>query len=989
MEKVFGIPIDQLMVQLLIIFGIGVAVIGVVALRNRVMVKMALRNIPRRGPQSALIVVGLMLATVLFSAALTTGDTLTNSIRVLVVGHLGEVDVVVHPESREASGRVAYFDQGIFETVQQALAGDPEVEGVAPLVREFAPVVAPATRLSEPEVFILGMAPEWMSGFDRLEDQRGGTLPLVVLSGDQAYISSKLAEELEVGRGDTVQVYLEQQPTAVEVAGVYEKGGNPAGKLSVVMPISRLQALTGNEGRITSVLITNRGNSLQGAKHSDAIVHTLEPLLEGTGLEVSPEKQDALEEAEENGTEVSTVFFVFAQFSIAAGILLIFLIFVMLAAERKKELGVARAVGTQRHHVIRLFTFEGAVYALMAAAVGSLLGVVVGLGMVRIMGVAFAGDDFSMVFDFSWRSLVIAYTLGMVITFVVVLVSSWRVSRLNIVRAIRDIPEPSLSRKSLKGLIFSILVPVVGVLLAVLGYQGAQLFPWMLGTSLVIIGVPLVARRLGLPDRAAYSMAGLGLVVWWLLPFDTLESILPDMEQDISMFFLSGIMLVIGAVWVVMHNSDLLLAAMVRIFGRVPGLAPVIKTAVAYPMQNRLRTGLTLAMFSLIVFTLTVMGFIISGTDAILDDPDRLSGGYHVVAWTNPANPVPDIRTALQEADGVTLDDFEVIASRTGDSVNMKQEGTDKEPEEDRFIRGLDAGYTDTVTHDFALMAEGYDTPREVWQALQEEPGAAVVAYWMVPTQNDFNVGGSDPDFQLEGFFLEDDALPEVYILAQDPRTGNEQRLRVIGVLKDGTGFISGVMTSQDTLNSMLGQEVPPRSYLFRLNAGADAEATAKTLEASFLGNGMQAKSIAKLIREEASTERLFNLLLEGFMGLGLVVGIAALGVIAARSVVERRHQIGVLRALGFQKGMVQLSFLLESSFVALLGVAIGIVLGAALAYNLIDQVGKDIEGLAYRVPWLNIAVVVVIAYGASLFTTFLPARQAAKVYPAEALRFE
>ncbi len=134
---------------------------------------------------------------------------------------------------------------------------------------------------------------------------------------------------------------------------------------------------------------------------------------------------------------------------------------------------------------------------------------------------------------------------------------------------------------------------------------------------------------------------------------------------------------------------------------------------------------------------------------------------------------------------------------------------------------------------------------------------------------------------------------------------------------------------------------------------------------------------------------RIINTLLDGFMALGLVVGFAALGVIAARSVVERRQQIGVLRALGFQKSMVQLSFLLESSFVALLGIAIGILLGAVLSYNLINEVSKDVEGRAYRVPWLNIAVVVVVAYVASLLTTYLPARQAAKVYPAEALRFE
>ena len=124
-------------------------------------------------------------------------------------------------------------------------------------------------------------------------------------------------------------------------------------------------------------------------------------------------------------------------------------------------------------------------------------------------------------------------------------------------------------------------------------------------------------------------------------------------------------------------------------------------------------------------------------------------------------------------------------------------------------------------------------------------------------------------------------------------------------------------------------------------------------------------------------------------MGLGLVVGIAALGVIAARSVVERRQQIGVLRALGFQKGMVHLTFLLESSFVALLGIAIGIGLGFAMSFNIFELMSRDIDGLTYQFLWLNALVVLIVAYGASLLTTYLPARQAAKVYPAEALRFE
>jgi uncharacterized protein HemY len=69
MNEIFGMSTNQLMVFLLIVFGVGVVVIGAVALRNRVILKMAVRNIPRRRAQTALIVLGLMLATLLFSAS--------------------------------------------------------------------------------------------------------------------------------------------------------------------------------------------------------------------------------------------------------------------------------------------------------------------------------------------------------------------------------------------------------------------------------------------------------------------------------------------------------------------------------------------------------------------------------------------------------------------------------------------------------------------------------------------------------------------------------------------------------------------------------------------------------------------------------------------------------------------------------------------------------------------------------------------------------
>ncbi|MEJ7652004.1 MAG: FtsX-like permease family protein [Chloroflexia bacterium] len=179
------------------------------------------------------------------------------------------------------------------------------------------------------------------------------------------------------------------------------------------------------------------------------------------------------------------------------------------------------------------------------------------------------------------------------------------------------------------------------------------------------------------------------------------------------------------------------------------------------------------------------------------------------------------------------------------------------------------------------------------------------------------------------------------------------------------------------------------QSYFVQACTRADAAAAARALEAHFVANGVQAQSIQEEIDRIASANTMINTLLQGFMGLGLIVGIAALGVIAARAVVERRQQIGLMRALGFQRSQVQLSFLLESSYIALLGIGLGVVLGFGLSRNVIDGMAEEFAGVRYVVPWVQLLVISGIAYLMSMLTTFLPARQASKVLPAEALRYE
>ena len=72
-----------------------------------------------------------------------------------------------------------------------------------------------------------------------------------------------------------------------------------------------------------------------------------------------------------------------------------------------------------------------------------------------------------------------------------------------------------------------------------------------------------------------------------------------------------------------------------------------------------------------------------------------------------------------------------------------------------------------------------------------------------------------------------------------------------------------------------------------------------------------------------------------------------------------------------------------------LLGILVGVVLGLILSYNLVQFQAQNSPTVHFDPPWLQIGGIVLVAYVISLISTILPARNAAKIYPAEALRYE
>ena len=246
--------------------------------------------------------------------------------------------------------------------------------------------------------------------------------------------------------------------------------------------------------------------------------------------------------------------------------------------------------------------------------------------------------------------------------------------------------------------------------------------------------------------------------------------------------------------------------------------------------------------------------------------------------------------------------------------------------------------------------------------------------------------------FRLAGF-TRADALPEVWLELRDESGGQvrSHRVQVIGVLSDITTVsMNQVHVNSRAIAAVSGEDVRPDTFFIKVSEGANVREVAQEVERAFLSSALDATVIADSAAQGQALTRGILQLFQGFLALGLLVGIAALGVISARTVVERRQQVGMLRAIGYQPEMVALSFVLEASFIALVGIGLGTGTGILMGQAIIGQLFSVITaGRTLAVPWGQIGIIVLAAYLFSLLTTILPAIQAARIYPADALRYE
>jgi putative ABC transport system permease protein len=789
-------------------------------------------------------------------------------------------------------------------------------------------------------------------------------------------------------------------------------------------------------------------------------------------------KADAVTFAQQGGVVATGALLGVSFFSIAVGVLLIFLIFVMLAAERRAEMGMSRAVGLKRRHLTQMFLFEGTAYTLGASVAGVVLGVAVGWVMSLVLSIVFSTfyTGLTLQYHVEWTSLVIAFCLGILLTFVVVAVSAYRVSRLNIVAAIRDLDESEsrdagmlrmftavfgtmwaavkqlfrghplvfLSRISL-GTLGSIwtfwwalfkrgpMTLLIGAGLVAIGLSQLIEIVYTAGVSLVIIGVGLLLRwilsfarvRRPIAARIGFTAAALGLLVYWGRPFGRVEKLLhvdgtlqlDRLNGGPEVFALSALMVLLGAIWLVMYNSDLLIRSVMFFTGRLASLAPITRTSMAYPMSTKFRTGMAVAMFAIVTFMIVFMSVFQDVLVQNFTNTDQLTGGWHIVAGTPDTNfnltgttSLPTNLATLVAGNAAAAEDIKGVGwednSQGVQLQQVRRDGT-VTPTQGNVIdfTGLhvvDDGYLSATGMALAPRASGFTSDRAVWNAVRDHTGYAVIDSSVLDAQNGrvalvSGVKRSDASFtpfqlELTGFKPQSGAAPwRVTVIGFMPHSewiGLYLSTRT--AMQGGLFATAGPATGADQLASGTpGQSaVRPTGYYFSVRPGVDINKARLDLGRLLAPDQIEPAVVADEVQQQAGGFLMLLKLMTGFLALGLIVGIAGLGVISTRAVVERWQQIGMLRALGYRRALVQRSFLMESSFIAIIGLAIGALVGVWQSYRFFvtDQTFGAVD---FHVPVVEILLILAGSYLATLLTTFLPSRAAARVAPAEALRYE
>ena len=907
------------------------------------------RNFDRRRLRTTAGALGIFLTIALLVAIQIGLESVSTSYTDLVALQAGKADILITPKG----GHLFNPEPFAPAIVRSKLAQNPEVRGLAP---RWVGVVQIQSDLGSQDALLIGVDPKAEHEFDLW-----GLRPEPKLAGNACAVSQALAKRLSATPGSRLSVAspVYGSDTALELETIVDR--------QLILPQEVREFIVVNDATARTILgETDRVHFLAGTFKEPASYYDSRDLHAsvlrlkragesiaanlGMDFDVRLPKAAAITVFQNIASPLRAIFGVFAVLALSVTGLLIYSIVSVAVEERIREYAILRTVGARRIDIFRLVLNESVFLCFIGVLPGVLAGTAVAKLIVTLVELAMHAQVGAVTLAFSWSNLLLALAAGTVLSVGSALIPALQATRWHIVDALDPLRRGQIRVETRA--------------------EGVTNQP------LLFTGIALSA---------------LSVVVFFVLPTAFLSgnsSLIGTVVLCLLLTILLGFTLVAASA------LPLLEGVIMRLLAAV--LGPSAELARRNLERHRRRNTTTALMFilsvSLVIFVASLVVLFsrmsmtmvehFNGADLRLqsDDADAL-GLKTELGGVKGVERVSEVRVLRSRSERGTA--YDVVLS---DLVGMKHLWL--------VPFGVDADLPHVLFTNHIRYADG--GPESLLRVANYEPAPG-------------ETGGTNdtPPVVLSlaaARFLDvraGDLVQLAFHLGPDRRTGRFQVVAICETLAGFDNFRSRVanaigsgmlmpMSSFRDLTRNVPYEAKMVRYFLKVSGDEAAQKAAATeIRDRFdLRFRFGVRSAAEQKREAQvvywTTQVFFGLLL----AVAVVISVFALIASMATAVIERRWEMGMLRALGLRRSQLFRMFLGEALGLTLSAGVAGGAIGFTLAWLFVLEAGSLAEiPVVFTMPYVTFFATFAISVVAGAVAAYLPTRGLLQKTAAEILR--
>ncbi|MFD4866606.1 ABC transporter permease [Streptomyces sp. NPDC058412] len=217
---------------------------------------------------------------------------------------------------------------------------------------------------------------------------------------------------------------------------------------------------------------------------------------------------------------------------------------------------------------------------------------------------------------------------------------------------------------------------------------------------------------------------------------------------------------------------------------------------------------------------------------------------------------------------------------------------------------------------------------------------------------------------------------------------GQQGTLKVGAVYKDLEGLLSPYVIDNKILGAHSEEQYIPQVYV-NVDGGASAAGQQKVIDALGKNPAITVATQQDMRNEMGGMINTMLNVMYGLLGMALIISVLGVVNTLAMSVFERTQEIGMLRAIGLDRGRVKNMIRLEAVVISLFGAVLGVAIGVFLAWAVGTTIAKSMPNYELVLPWDRIGIFLLLAAVVGVLAAMWPARSAARLNMLTAIKTE